>query len=465
VILRGWPVAIFIRVYGEREAEDWFQTISRFTTVSPRMTVEKYREAIRLKSLAMGTPGHLLVERLGLDREKWAQTALKIVSKRLTEIKTKVREKAGRAKASMFWIPFYRKIGEEFPAEIGRRMRDAERFLVLMQAHAALNVFNRPRLVYKDGTEYIVVVREDYEEAVSLYFSEEDKLTILTGLPKHVLEFFRKVVKPLWSNSKTGLTVRELVDGTVKLLGKTLSDNTIRRHYIRQLENAGFVSFEENPEDRREKIVRVLKEDFEKITGNSVLLTEALNFTFEELKEAWNELIQIRAHKSGENNTLFSSNEKIGEVPKLVDPSGRELTLEELYKTYYFDTGFRARIETSENRASFEEKSQKKYEIKEKHENARNLVSMENPSEEAGKTCRKTCMETPVFPASEVKKPKEEEPSKFNTIKKKYRVLKVLGETGFAGVCELCGKSGAEVVAELEDGSRVYTHRKCLEGE
>jgi DNA-binding MarR family transcriptional regulator len=432
VILRGWPTAIFIRVYGEREAENWAQTISRFTTVSPKMDVRKYRAAIRLKSLIMGIPGHLLVERLGLGREEWAREAVKMVSKRLTAMKTKVRERSGRADSSMFWIPFYKKIGEEFPAEVGRRMRDSERFLTLMQAHAALNVYARPKLVYPDGTEYIVVVREDYEDVAKLYFSEEDRMIILTGLPRHVLEFFRKVVKPLWDGKKMGLTVRELVDAVVKQLGKTLSDSTIRNNYIRQLENAGFISFEENPEDRREKIVRVLKEDFEKITGYSVILGESLKFTLEELKEAWNELIQICDSNPGINNMF-----KTHEVPKLLDPFGRELTIEELFKTYYFTPGSESHIEQSEIPASFGEKGQEKCESPQNNKLPRNL---EKAGSEGGENV------------------------KFN-IKKKYRVLRVLDTTNFAGVCELCGKIGANIVAEAEGVGKIFAHRRCLEGE
>jgi predicted transcriptional regulator len=452
VILRGWPVAIFIRVYGEREAEDWAQTISRFTTVSPRMDVKKYRAAIELKSMIMGVPAHLSVRRLGLDREAWAQEAVKMVLKRLTTMKVKVREKAGRAKTSMFWIPFYRKIGREFPADTGRRMRDAERFLTLMQAHAALNVYNRPRLVYPDGTEYIVVVREDYEVVARLFFSEEDRLTILTGLPKHVLEFFRKVVKPLWDSKKTGLSVRELVDETVKRLGKTLSDDTIRKIYIRRLENAGFVSFEENPEDRREKIVRVLKEDFEKITGDSRILEESLNFTLEELKEAWNELIQIPDSNPEKNNTLSLSEETA--KPKLLDPTEREITVEELFKTYYLESGSQSGIEQSKIQASFVEKAEEKQEIRQNPLISPNFTPMEKPSEKPREAGEKSGFGI-----------QDSEHSKFNIIKKKYRVLKVLGEVGFAGVCELCGKAGAEVVVEIEGLGKRYAHRKCLEGE
>lgn len=88
------------------------------------------------------------------------------------------------------------KIGEGFPADVGRRMRDSDRFLASLQSHAAINVFARPRLVFPNGTEYIICTREDYEEVTGLFFNEEDKLTILTGLSRNVIIFFQKGVCP-----------------------------------------------------------------------------------------------------------------------------------------------------------------------------------------------------------------------------------------------------------------------------
>jgi len=345
VILRGWPVAIFCRTQGEKNADNWAQTISRFTTISPRMNPEKYRAAIQLKAVMRGLPGSVAVKKLQLDREEWAKEAIAKVKEELSRIKRKVREETGMPKASMFWIPYYKVIGREFPADIGRRMRDSDRFLALLQAHAAINVFARPRLVFSNGTEYIICTREDYEEITTLFFSEEDKLTILTGLSRNVIEFFRNVVLPLWREQEDitldgkpkGLAVSDLVTGCLERLKKSLSDDTIRKHYLRPLSNAGFISFEEDPEDRRRKLVRVLREDIEE-TGKNTLLAKALNFSLEELKKAWNELISITAENP---------------PPKIIDYDGRELTLEELYNKYYLEQESSAVIEKSENQAGF----------------------------------------------------------------------------------------------------------------
>jgi len=256
----------------------------------------------------------------------------------------------------MFWIPFYEKIGEEFPADIGRRMRDSDRFLCLLQAHAAINVFARPRLVFPNGTEYIICTREDYEEITSLFFSEEDKLTILTGLSRNVIEFFQKVVLPLWEEKQEeGLTVSDLVNACLEKIKKSLSDNTIRRHYIQPLSNAGFVSYEPDPNNKVRKLIRVLRKDIEE-TCKNVLLSNALNFSLEDLKKAWNELTQICAPES---------------LPKIINYDGEELTLEEFYERYYKESDLCAHIEKGEIQGEKEEKGTEKTGRKEKHENAR----------------------------------------------------------------------------------------------
>jgi len=339
VILRGWPVAVFCRTIGEKDADSWSQTISRFTTISPKMNPKKYRAAIRLKAVMRGLPGSVVVKKLKLDMEEWAREAIAKVKGELSRIKQKVREETGIPKASMFWIPYYAKIGEEFPADIGRRMRDSDRFLALLQAHAAINVFARPRLVFQNGTEYIICTRQDYEEITSLFFSEEDKLTILTGLPRNVIEFFKKVLVPLWKENQAGLTVPEIVSACLERLKKSLSDDTIRKHYLRPLSNAGFISYEPDPQDRRQKLVRVLQEDIEN-TGENTLLTNALNFSLKELKEAWNELTSISAENP---------------PPKIIDFDGSEMDLEGLYNKYFLEREVSADIKTRENQASSQE--------------------------------------------------------------------------------------------------------------
>ena len=79
-------------------------------------------------------------------------------------------------------------------------MRDNARFLTVLQMCAAVNVFSRPTIEI-DGVDHIIVTREDYERAVKLYLAETAE-TIFTGVPGHILDFFKKVIVPLGATGR-----------------------------------------------------------------------------------------------------------------------------------------------------------------------------------------------------------------------------------------------------------------------
>lgn len=280
--IRGWPVAVFFKA--TRTKQDryfWDQISSRFTTVSPKMDAKKYREAVKFMAKKKGLPGVSFNKKIGAEVYPRAEKILLTIRKRLLGIKAKAVDK------NIFWIPFQEKIGEEFPATVGRHMRDSQRFLVAMQMSAALNVFNRP-IVEIDETENIIVVKRDYERAVELYFGEESA-TIFTGIPSHIINFFKKVIVPLWeenvedlastsaediksrkgiseaireripeeykkripSQYNEGITIKDMVTKYREFFGKGISHETIRHNYLPLLANAGLLSQESNPHDKR----------------------------------------------------------------------------------------------------------------------------------------------------------------------------------------------------------------------
>lgn len=352
VIVRGWPVGVFIRTKGEANQDLWSQTISRLTLTSPTMGPGKYRKAIQLKAMVQGLPAPFLNRKLGVERWAWARGALRVVREELRRIKQQALDMAvGTKHANIFWIPFYRKIGEEFPAEMGRHMRDSAKFMTIMQAHAAINVLSRPRLLFSGG-EAIIVVKDDYDAACDLFFAtKEDRLTIFTGLSRNVIEFFERVVLPLWKeNDRNPIYYTDLVNGAIRKLKKAMSSSTIGRYYIRPLDHAGFVSVEKDASDGRRNVVRVLREDMEKM-GSYVRFTNALNFSVDDLKEAWNELEKICAQNPVPNSDIMQKNyigyiayignkiskniPQTSQTMQIVDWDGRLMSPEELHMSYF----------------------------------------------------------------------------------------------------------------------------------
>jgi len=316
VKVRGWPAALAALTKGSKDVDTWEQLVSRFTTISPKQSREKYREAVRLVAMKRGLPEPVLNEALSLSRFEWARKAIGIVITRLKLIREKARTATGKPNPNIFWIPFYRHIGEEFPASVGRHMRDSQRFMTALQMSAAINVYARPILRMGD-MEAIIVTRADYERAVKLYFEGEQGESIFTGLPDHVLKFFHGVVLPLWRErrGKGGILIEEMRTRFPEVFGKTISSKALQNHYLPPLIDVGLVDKEPYPDDKRLRWYKVLREEVVENLPNSSFFGNGLNFGLEELREAWNELI-----------------EKIPrEMCIKIDFHGEELSIEDLF--------------------------------------------------------------------------------------------------------------------------------------
>lgn len=316
VVIRGWPAVIYLKAGKGKEDEIWPEIQSRFSTISPKMTSEKYREAVKLTAMKEGLPEGVFKRKLGLDTgtakvEKWIRT----IRERLLELVESARKATGEPAPNIFWIPFYNKIGEGFPAAIGRHMRDSKRFIKAMQMSAAINVFARPILKI-DGAENIIVVLEDYQRAIRLFFEDGEEL--FSGIPGHVITFFKDVVLPEWdgrhanSEGQTSLEgVKEAPDGLTsdqlaraykqvhEKSRRTLAGKTINLHYLRVLEDAGLMTKNPDPNNTKRHIWSVLRRE---IVPPDWLL-KAQNgdepmFSVDMLKDALNELNSIGSSKA-----------------------------------------------------------------------------------------------------------------------------------------------------------------------
>jgi len=315
-ILRGWPVFIYFKAEARsgRSLDIWDQIITRFTTISPEMHKLKYRGGVMIAVTDDSLPTLAAEKYFELDKVLKASQMVKLIKERLLEIKSKIKSsKLG----DMFWCPFYKKIGSEFPAHFGRRMRDSKRFMVLLKMSAAANVYNRP-ILNIDGVEYIIVTKTDYEIAKSLFLSGLELKTVFTGLPAHVIRFFDEVLKPKCEEKPDGVKINELLDDFKKVFEKSISGDGLRKHYLRPLEKIGWVTHEPDPDDKRFNLYRVV--GGEEISGIYRRFQNAGIFTLENLKDAWDELKQITDSKCKVDIYNFD---------------GTPLTIEDLYKIYY----------------------------------------------------------------------------------------------------------------------------------
>jgi len=322
ILLKGWPAVIIIRVEAEKSQIDYSQLSSRFLLVSPNMSKEKYREAIRLLALKKGLPAIVVNKVLKFEEVDKARLLINAIRERLIELRDNARKHTGDMKANIFFMPYLSKVTEQFPHATGRNMRDFNKFILLLQLIAAVNVFKRPILRIGD-TEYIIVTKADYEKVYELMLTEDEKISIFTGIPKHVSEWFKKVLIPLFKE-RGNVYLTDLVEETPKLIGKYYSYDSIRKMFLKPLENTGFITLEPDPEDRRRRVIKILREDIsldDEKSGKSRKISLSAIFELEYLNREISELRKI-----SEYNNI-----------KIINYDGNELTIQELYNRYFSD--------------------------------------------------------------------------------------------------------------------------------
>jgi hypothetical protein len=338
IYIRGWPLVFYAKAGRGKEDIIWAELKSRSILLSPAMDTEKYRAAIKLIAQRQGLPAGVAEAVIGIQDEGRIKQMVALIKQRLAKISSAAREKIGKPNPNCFWIPFYREVGAEFPANVGKHMRDAGRFFSMIKMSAAINVFARP-IIEIDGIEFIVALPADYERAKKIFF-EETGSEIFTGVPSHVLKLFNEVVVPLCTQARKMTTddqkqqtlefgerlpkedwcdvkTREIVEKS------GITGNTLRQHYLDLLEEAGLLTSYPDSSDKRGKVWHVMKvSNTDETTPKYTLFGNGGIFTLELLKERLSELNQI--HPQKENYTRIR-----------IPFSDRQVTAEELYNTYY----------------------------------------------------------------------------------------------------------------------------------
>ena len=340
VITMGFPEVLVASTRVAADDENFAQIVSRFDTISPNQSQEKYRAAEKHIALRKGTPEPILKKALQAKKFEWLTRVITAIKSELIHLREEHTKQTGAKTPNFFWIPFSERLGDTFPAEIGRNMRDFTRFITILHMLAATNVFNRPRLVI-DGTTSIIVTRADLAEAIDLFFTGSQADSIFTGVSEKVLRFYYEVFHPCWEESEQRnrderrdqeaegqtvmvplkplwVTTGDLVEKSGEVWDREVPADTIRKEYLRLLEQVGYINSEDNPRDGRSKHYRPITGK----TGNSREMRDTAYLSLESLKEAYSELGKL---KESESEILIQ------------DFDGSPLGLEELHRKYFDD--------------------------------------------------------------------------------------------------------------------------------
>jgi hypothetical protein len=225
VVLKNWPATIFLTTdmpYVEELATRGF-------TVSPQTDELKIIEGKSLINRKDALPWQYRIE-----------TAL------FQEIKGLMKSLKKQTENSEFdvVIPFLN-LGDLFPHQIVRDMRDFQHFSQLVKTITFLHYFQRPQLEI-DGQHYLTANIEDIKTALALY--KEIFESTRTGTEQRILNFYHKVVvlRETWY-------LDSLTEEYNKIVPKKVSSDTVRK-MLQWLDRIGYVDSRKDLLDKRKDL-------------------------------------------------------------------------------------------------------------------------------------------------------------------------------------------------------------------
>jgi hypothetical protein len=241
VIIRGYPAVVFCSA-GLKIDE---QEATRFILLSPQSSQAKFQAGIKEKIKRESDSGKYQNE---LDKDSERRS----IMERLFAIK--------QAQISNIVIPDINMLEEMFlegkKILKPRHQRDIGRFISLVKSFSLLNLWFRKR---ENGS--LIANEKDITEAAILWdiISESQE----HNLPPYIYELFTDTILPLFNEKNegkteenmAGLSRKEIMKRYFERKGQPLADWLFRQEIIPMLENAGLIYQEEDPDNRRKKLI------------------------------------------------------------------------------------------------------------------------------------------------------------------------------------------------------------------
>ena len=269
-ILRGWPAVIFAQAIDYSHYQRYPEIQRRFIITNPKMSTEKYANAVDLICDKFGLPDFAYQAKIvsDLDKEK--------VREIIDDIKQKMLEICNRVEPGKnnVIIPFIDTIKKSLPKQKAFDMTTSNRLGGFLSLIPLVNVDKRPRLVVKKKNESSFLSHripfalfEDLQETMFL-------MEYANGVRPYILEWYNEVFLETYNakrnedskinsrgeeltENRIAITTKELIDKTFEVHKKKLSTQQILQTYIRPLVNENFIDFIHSEIDKRALIYPV----------------------------------------------------------------------------------------------------------------------------------------------------------------------------------------------------------------
>jgi hypothetical protein len=399
-VIRGYPAVIFAQALDFSDYKRYPEIQRRFIITNPKMTADKYKEAISLIGKKFGLPDFMYQLKVvsNLQKEK-VREIIKGLRENILNVCGAIEPGSNNV-----IIPFDEVITESLRTRSTKAqdMTIAHRLFSYLSLLPIINIDKRPRIVYRKKGEPITQVMpfasyDDLGEAMYL-------MQYANGVRPYILDWYYSVFLKTY-NSKTepdfktdtggkerevikeediiAVTSRELVNATKEIQNKSFTIKKILQTYIEPLMNEGYIDKQESNINHRNNIYYPIVLDSE---GEPSL------FRSDEKDQKRNkeqEISRVKVSDFTLNPTSEYIKGKVGEVVscssetdlfcKIFDSNDNEITIDDLVTNYvnaeqYFQfkqnqevweeqeneakTGENTR-ETDENPCSHEEKRNK----------------------------------------------------------------------------------------------------------
>ena len=260
-VLRGFPAIIFTAAIDYSHFKRYAEIQRRFIVVNPKMTREKYSNAVKQISIKKSIPKFLYEKEVVSDAEKnKAREMIINIQQGICEL----CRGPDKLSHNEIFNPFYETISDCVPHMEAADMNAADRFFDFISLSTIVNYRGRPRIKFiKERDIFVHVIPlatfDDLKEALSL-------MDYNNGVRSYVLEWYNDVflkvyndkVEPDTKNGKTedriAVTTRELIDKTLETKSKSLSSKQILESHIYPLINCNYISTVDSQIDHRTKI-------------------------------------------------------------------------------------------------------------------------------------------------------------------------------------------------------------------
>ena len=160
------------------------------------------------------------------------------------------------------WIPYGGILSEALPSTKGSDNRVTERIFSFLNVISLAKGHLRPKLEYGPESEkekLVIATLDDLAEV--LHITQN-----VSGMPTHKMQFFKEIFVPLFNSKETvdedgnkfekriAVTTRQLADYYKQETGKVLTTDAIRKIYLEELENNGYIDKEDSELNKKSNI-------------------------------------------------------------------------------------------------------------------------------------------------------------------------------------------------------------------